>query len=146
MRLDIKILIISLIFFLFSLTQDAYSTIDSSGYIKSANSFYLLLVGWIGAIMGEGGAAICWVANPLIFIAWVFYRKNLKISLISAVFSLVFSLLFLFFKEVIVSEAPTFLKIIELKLGYWLWVLSIVIFTIGILVVFLKNNTVKSKS
>jgi hypothetical protein len=113
---------LSIMLFLISLTQDAYY-IDRNDYDAYSNSLMLLLMGWLG--MMSGGAGLCWVANPLLFLSWFLYRANEKnvAALISSL-AFVASVSFLFFDEVLSSEAPTYSKITEYKLGYWLWLSS----------------------
>ena len=66
-------------FIYISSTQESYY-VDKIDYGSWSNSFVLLLIGWIGLIMG-GGAAISWLANPFIFLSWVFFFKNIRFSI-----------------------------------------------------------------
>jgi hypothetical protein len=79
----------------------------------------LLFIGWIGDIS--------WYANPLIFIAWIFYKY--KIYIISLAFSFLatsFALSFLTTESLVVSTAPHYADIVRYGLGYYLWILSMV--------------------
>ncbi len=60
--------------FLISLTQTSYCTESSCG-----DSIACLISGSIGFILG--GAALTWLANPLLFISWFIIYKNPDLSL-----------------------------------------------------------------
>ena len=130
--------IFSLILYIFSLTQESYY-VDKIDYSSWSNSLVLLLIGWIGLIMG-GGAAISWLANPFIFLSWIFFFKNIRFSIFFSTISFIFALSFLCFDNVITSEAPTFSKITKYKIGYWIWLTSIFIFLIGSIFIYNKGG------
>ena len=134
------ILIVSIVVFIISLTQPAYY-IDRTDYDAWSNSLLLLIFGWIGA-MG-GGSGLVWLANPFILISWISVFKNLKTSIIFGALASIFSLLFLLFKKVISSEAPTYSIITDYKLGYWLWTISICFFTFGLIIIYFTNKPKK---
>ncbi len=136
--------IFSIVLFIFSLTQESYY-VDKIDYGSWSNSFVLLLIGWIGLIMG-GGAAISWLANPFIFLSWVFFFKNIRFSIFFSTISFIFALSFLFFDNVITSEAPTFSKITKYRIGYWSWLISIFIFLLGSIFIYFKNSINKKQS
>jgi hypothetical protein len=120
-------LIISIVLFLLSLTQPAYY-IGRSDYDGWSNSLELLVFGWSGVLYG--GAAIAWLANPLIFLSWIVSFKKPQIALISSLFASFFSASFLFFTKVISSEKPDYCIITDRKAGYWLWLASILFFSV----------------
>ncbi|MEN7549933.1 hypothetical protein AAG747_18555 [Rapidithrix thailandica] len=123
------VLVASLILFLASLTQPAFY-IDREDKGAWSNSIGLVLTGWMGALMG-GGSALAWFANPLIFLAWIFTFKYEIVPVILSVIASALALSFLLFDKVISSEAPVYSKITHYKAGYWFWVLSILVYTIG---------------
>lgn len=110
--------------YIVALTQKCYCTIASCG-----DSIMALIFGAIGAVFG--GAALTWVANPLLLASWFLMKKNLKLSLFFSLTSLLISISFLFFKKVISDEAGNFSQIISYELGYWLWVLSSFVMFLG---------------
>ncbi len=125
-RLKKIILTTSIIFFVMSLTQNSFETIvgpNSKGIMD-------LLVGWMGVLMLHPPAMV-WLANPTLFAAWVFTKKNQRTSFILSVISLLIMLSFLLFDEIIVNESGASSKITAYGLGYWLWVLSAFIMVIG---------------
>lgn len=138
------ILGVSILLYVISLTQECYY-VDKMNYDAWSNSFVLLLIGWIGMIMG-GAAALSWLANPFIFLSWLFILKKIKISVFFSIISFLFAFSFLFFDKVITSEAPTFSKITDYKMGYWIWLISIFIFAIGSLIIFILERLNKISS
>ena len=131
------IIIFALIPFLTSLNQIAYI----KDYTADANVEYgigLLLVGWINLF----GAGISWLANPLLFVAWLcLIRSYNKGALIFSLLSILFSLSFLLFDQILANEAGDYCKILERGLGYWLWLLSCIITFLGSVIVYaFKRN------
>lgn len=105
--------------FALSLTQDCYYTNEN---IRSGlEGWELLLIGWLGIFYGY----FTWLANPVLLICWIaVVKKRFYFGLILATGSLLIMLSFLFYKSIVTSEAPTYLKIFGYGLGYWLWVAS----------------------
>ncbi len=124
---------LSITLFLISLTQPAYY-IDRTDYDAWANSFYLLIFGWSGLL--AGGATIAWLANPLIFLSWIFFFIKPKVSLILSLVATLLSASFLCFNTIISSEETSYSTITERKAGYWLWLISIAIFSISTLIIY----------
>ena len=62
------ILIVVIGLFIFSLFNICFCTNNGC-----RTSIEALLIGWLAML--TGGAAITWLANPLLIIAWVFVRK-----------------------------------------------------------------------
>ncbi|WP_100615687.1 hypothetical protein [Confluentibacter citreus] len=132
------ILIASIVIFIVSLTQPAFY-IDRTDYDAWSNPIGIIFIGWLGAIIG-GGSALTWFANPLILISWLFVIKSEKIAIVSGVLASIISFAFLFFDKIVSSEAPTYSLITEYKLGYWLWMISICLFTLGIIIIRIIKN------
>jgi len=110
----------SVITFLVSLTQKCYCTTSSCG-----DSIMALLSGTVGFVFG--GAALTWLANPLLLTSWIMFKRSPKLSLILSGLALLLSLSFLLFKRVISDEAGNYSEITSYELGYWLWSLSSII-------------------
>ncbi len=134
----IILLTISVLLFVISLTQPAFY-IDRSDYDAWSNPVGIIFIGWLGAIIGRGSALV-WFANPLILTSWILILKSERIAIISGILAALLSISFLFFDEVVASEAPTYSLITEYKLGYWLWLSSICLFAIGILMIRFINK------
>ncbi len=116
----------SIVFYIVALTQKGFCT--TAG--QCAIGIMDLLVGWMGVLMLHPPAMV-WLANPTLFAAWAFTKKNQRTSFILSVISLLIMLSFLLFDEIIVNESGASSKITAYGLGYWLWVLSAFIMVIG---------------
>ena len=113
--------------FIISLTQKSFCTEGSCG-----DGIACLISGAIG--FATGGAALTWLANPLLFLSWILIHKNPKLSLQISIAATLIALSFLFFKQIMADEAGNYSRIISYKFGYWLWVSSSVIMFVGNLV------------
>jgi uncharacterized membrane protein len=131
-----KLLIFSVGIFLLSLTQKTYCTNDDCGEFWSG--FLLLIFGWLGAFVG--GAGVCWIANPLLILSWIFINKKIKTSIILSGISTTFTIAFLFFNEIMIDEAGNYGEITGYKLGYWLWNSSALLTFIGSIMILLKHE------
>jgi hypothetical protein len=88
----------------------------------------LLLLGWFGVFYG----VFTWLANPALALAWVlFFCKKPWLSLVAAYIALALMLGFLFQTTIVTSEAPTHSRIVGHGVGFWLWVASAGIQSIG---------------
>ncbi len=123
------VLYISLGLFLLSLTQPAFY-IDRVDYDAWSSPIGLLLMGWLGIMAGDS-ACLAWLANPLLILGGVSLFKFDKFAPVLGILAIAVGLSFLGHTEIISSEAPTYSKITEIKLGYWLWMISMATFTAG---------------
>ncbi len=151
-------IILSLTFYISSLTQTAYCTNDCK------SSLMVLLVGILGILTEIGaisssimdkingqtsslnndvGAAFTWFANPVILLSLFIFRRNKKTALILSIISTTLILLFLIFDKVVDNEAGHYSKVTELKLGYWLWLFSSLIILMGSLII-IKRKTLEN--
>ncbi len=131
-------LITSTFLFVCSLTQKCYCTTNQCG-----DSIMAVLVGWMGFFFG--GAALTWLANPVLWVSWIFIKRNCRLSFICSIISPLICLSFLLFNTVIDDEAGHYNKIVDYKIGYWLWLTSALAMLIGnmILYAFKKRVTIK---
>ncbi|WP_421939905.1 hypothetical protein [Pedobacter sp.] len=143
----IGILSISILIFLLSLTQDAFSY----QYIKKevVQGYMLLLMGGLAIFGGGLFEWIVWLANPIALSAIIFFIKETNsivkvdhilpkpmykpnfsqwLSLIAVIIAWSFSL----WKEVLAAESGSMGKILSLDPGYWLWVTSLTMLATGI--------------
>lgn len=127
MRLPRIINLISVAVFVASLTQKGFSTAGEEPGSWSPG-LYLLLIGPLGLLTG----VYEWFANPFLLAAWIlpWFGKN-KIALPLALIATGLIVAFLFRQIMIVSEAPTYAKITGYAAGYWLWLASAIIPTLG---------------
>ncbi|MES2645796.1 MAG: hypothetical protein V4717_02885 [Bacteroidota bacterium] len=132
-KLKKAFLLSSALLFLLSLTQKCYCTTS-----QCADSILVFLLGWAAAFSGAG---FSWLANPLLFAAWLTLRRNLRASMFLSVFATLVSLSFLLFDNITDNEAGQQKQIIAYKPGYWLWVASSASMLIGTFTLMLKHNT-----
>lgn len=122
-KINPAILYSSILIFGISLFQNCFCT----GHC--VNSFFALLFGFLP--LKTTIANLCWLANPLLFMSWIVFYKNPKSSLIFSLLASSFSFMFIFTNEVAVNEGGSPQQIESLEIGYWLWLSSIFIISIG---------------
>jgi hypothetical protein len=133
--------LISLTVFIVSLTQTALTYNDFDGQ-KIHSSLSLLFMGGL-AILGGGLLEwFIWLANPLYVLALIFFFKSNKTSKVVSITATILALSFTTWKEILAAENGRTATIESLNLGYWLWVLSLTILSIGTIYYFrqLDNN------
>ncbi|MFD2162476.1 hypothetical protein ACFSJU_08725 [Paradesertivirga mongoliensis] len=125
------IVFISLALLGFSLFQTAITYNDYNGIGKS-QGLDLFLMGSI-AILGGGLLEwIIWLANPIsLWSIILFFQKKDKAKLISKI-ALGIALSFVFWQNILTSGNGRQAIILHKNSGYWLWLLSIFILTVGI--------------
>lgn len=136
---NIKIItiVLSLGIFILSLFQNAVIT-NFNNEVKTAASWEYLLMGAISFVGGGLLEEIIWLANPLCLLAIIFLINNKNTAIGLSLAALFLAASFASWNEILASESGSTAKIVSLELGYYLWVLSILILVIGILV----NNKV----
>lgn len=140
-KIKTYVLIISLTVFIVSLTQTALTYNDFDGQ-KIHSSLSLLFMGGL-AILGGGLLEwFIWLANPLYVLALIFFFKSNKTSKAVSITATILGLSFTTWKEILAAENGRTATIESLNLGYWLWVLSLTILSIGTIYYFrqLDNN------
>lgn len=110
--------------YLLSLLFPCYSTGSTNSH-----SFMALIMGWIGVL--SGGAAICWLANPLLWAAWMLFAKKPRVAMFFSMGAFLMAFFFLLFTEVVANENNQTQRITERKLGYWLWLGSTLVMLVG---------------
>ncbi len=102
-----------------SLPFDAYTTAWHGE--SSQNGFGLLLVGWLGVLMGY----FEWIANPLLLMAWIcLWVRKPRHAIPFAVAACAIAFAFAFRDKILVNEAGNICRIVSLDAGYWLWISS----------------------
>ena len=118
---------LSVALFVACLTQDGYY-IDDADPRKWSPGWGLLLFGWMGLLSGT----LAWLANPLLFVSWVFLAMSkFRLAFYVALGAFLFAMSFLLNSEVISSTRPDYSKIVGYGIGYWLWIASALIVTVG---------------
>lgn len=124
---------IGILFYTISLTQEGFCTVSRCG--DNWNGLTMVALGAIGGILSMAG--MVWYANPLLWAAWWFLKKDAKKAFYFSIAAAVLSLAFLFSDEIADQKPGKLSYITEYKAGYWLWVASIVCTLVGSLVLFL---------
>jgi hypothetical protein len=138
LKLFKKVLLLSSIgLFIFSLTQKCYCTDHGCG-----DSLAVLFSGSFGFFFSAAG--LTWLANPFILAAWIFFNKRYYTSLITSAIAAVLSVSFLFFHQIIDTENGTFDQITNYRLGYWLWMASLVTMLFGNLIIYFLEKRIPS--
>jgi hypothetical protein len=125
-KLKTAVLVIGIGCFAFSLFNISFCT--SNGCRTSIEAF---LIGWLAML--TGGAAMTWLTNPFLIIAWVLLAKNKKSAWLFGLAASVISISFLKFRVVIENEAGHYNPITRIGIGYWLWASSCLTTFIGCL-------------
>ncbi|WP_207435248.1 hypothetical protein [Sabulibacter ruber] len=122
---------VSIILYAVSLTQEAFSYI----YQEQVETYK----GWVLALMGStsvlGGGLLewfIWLANPLYLFSIMYALKREVSALLTSSIAFGLALSFLFWKEVLAAESGIMGPIVSRGAGYFLWVLSIFIWSVAI--------------
>ena len=132
-------LIVSIVLFGLSLTQQAYCT-----QAECADSIMVLLLGW-WAMLG-GGAGLCWLANPLLVACWLGFGKTAKQAMFLAAGSFLLAFFFLLVNQVMSDENGNSRVITGRKAGYWLWLASHFTMLVGTYIAMYKLNRERRKA
>jgi hypothetical protein len=130
-------LFLSIVLYLISLTQKSYCTVG--GTCEYFSGLLNLIFGWFGVFMLHI-PTFPWLANPLLLVSWILFRKKPKASFILSIVAFILMLSFLLVDEIITNEAGTKSKVVSYELGYWLWLLSSFIMLIGNSINWKKNR------
>jgi hypothetical protein len=89
-------------------------------------AYVLLLMGWLGPLDGH----FAWFANPLFLFALLSANRPQRSSILGLI-GLVLALSFVFYKKIVISEAPTYSPIVAYGWGYGLWITSLGVLAVG---------------
>ncbi len=129
---------ISVLLYVVSLTQEGFCTVSHCG--SNWNGLALVALGAIGGILSIAG--MVWYANPLLWAAWWFLKKDTKKAFYFSIAATALSLSFLLFTEIADQKPGKLSYITQYQTGYWLWVASMV-FTLlgsGVLLILRRNS------
>ncbi len=139
------IIISSLLLFIISLSQNAIKVNDFDG-IKHYSSLSTFLSGGFAFLGGAFYEWLIWLANPIFFVAIYLFLKDKKKSKNLSLLAVIIGLIFTQWKEILANESGRKVPIISLEFGYWLWIASMVVFSIGIFIYFSSNKNDLKKS
>lgn len=128
------LLILSISLFFISLLSPVYCADDGCYY-----GFPILLLGWVLFVVTP--TAVGWIANPLLFLAWI---SNKRFPVLSLIFSLIAFLIAL-----VVPALPLINSYINeiycYRIGYWLWMASCLLMSTGTAIgLILQHKKVKN--
>lgn len=129
--------IISATLFALSLTQPAFRVGNATN--DWWPSILALLTGWLGITVS--GAAICWVANPLLVTGWFLLYRRPKIAAWLGVLATIAAACFLLFDKVVIDEAGHTGPILAYGAGYRLWLAACGCFAAGATVAYLSDKS-----
>ena len=142
MQLKIKspkiYVIVSLAIFTVSLTQTAISSSEFED--KTLSCIATLVMGGLSVLGGGILEWLIWLANPLYFFSLYLFLKSKNKAKMYSLLSTTIALSFVTWNKILVSESGKLGNIDSLGLGYWLWVSSLAILTIGIFLVEKDNR------
>jgi len=129
-------ILVSLTIFVVSLNYNAI-TLDFQG-VKPVPSIEYFLMGST-AILGGGLLEwIMWLANPLSLLTIIYLWKDNRIARLTSIISMSLALIFSTWNEILGAESGSMGKIVSLEVGYYLWLTSIIVLTIGTNYYFLR--------
>ena len=121
-----------MLLFFTSLFLPAFKPDADDTTFLSEIGFYALLMGWF-AILDSG--VICWLANPLLLLAWIRalnHRTRPKGGLIASLLALIIALsVFLYEPQDEWSNATPSVPLTGLGLGAYVWISSMAAAVIG---------------
>ena len=135
------IIFTSLMFYILSLTQDAF-VVNDMNVEKIFSSLEILAMGTFAFLGGGLLEQLIWNANPLYLLTIVFFLMDKPLAVKTGMGALILAALFLTWNEILVAESGRTAQISSLEWGYWLWLGSIASLCIGVLLYFYRNRTV----
>lgn len=110
----------SILLYSVCLAFPAYSVEGPEGP-RVVHSLLELAIGWLGIFYG----IFDWLANPLLLLTWILLAlRHYKRAVAAAFASTIFAAFFFARTTIVISEAPTYGRILSYHTGYWLWLAS----------------------
>jgi hypothetical protein len=132
------VLICSIVLFISSLTQ-SFIAINGS---KEGPGIAALIFGWLGIVI-LNPPALCWLANPILFVAWVYFKKGKSsLSLVLSLGATILSASFLLSNSIIIDEGGGSRPITAYEAGYWLWLSAMAIMMLGNIFIYIFKKPI----
>ena len=133
--------ILSILIYIISVSQIAFKT-GYMGEIRIYYSYEVLLVGGISFLGGGIPETFVWSAN-FWYLLSLFFTKNKKYkeAIIFSLIATLISISFMLWKEVLWSESGSTASILSLEIGYFLWVISMIILLVNSILLFYKKDS-----
>ncbi len=128
---------IGVLLYIISLTQEGFCTVSRCG--NNWNGLTMVALGAIGGILSVAG--MVWYANPLLWAAWWFLKKDTKKAVYFSLAASLLSLSFLLCNEIADQRPGKLSYITEYKAGYWFWMATMICtFTGSGILLFIKKK------
>jgi hypothetical protein len=115
---------LSCVLYVVALLNDGYY-VEGSNPEAWASAWGLLLMGWMGLFSG----VFAWLANPLLFVAWMLLALRLtQAATICTIGAILCIGSFLLHDSILIDEAGGRARILGYGAGYWLWLSSAIVF------------------
>ena len=126
-----KLFLLSFIIYIGSFALPVFTMADYDGS-RTTNGVEAFFMG-ATAILGGGLLEwLTWLANPLFFLSIVLKRRQKKNAILIGWVATFVALSFSFWTEVLAAESGRTAPIENKGVGYFLWVVSMVVWTLGI--------------
>ena len=116
-------LIISVSIFLISLTQETFHIDREAQPNAWSGGLGNLLMGWLGG-------NVSWLANLMIIPAWILTSKKTIYPILLSFIAMLLAFSFYFNGTIISNEAGHEAHVTKYLVGYWLWLLSMLVYFI----------------
>ena len=112
------------------------------GFMFIKNTIAHWLVGGISFLGGGIPETFVWSAN-FWYLLSLFFTKNKKYkeAIIFSIIATLISISFMLWKEVLWSESGSTASILSLEIGYFLWVISMIILLVNSILLFYKKDS-----
>jgi len=113
--------------FLISLACPCYDTGKEDGVVGQGGLLLLSGIMWF-MFMSPG---FIWLANVCLLMSWTYASKKRDKSFIMSIVAILIALCFLLYKDMIIDEGGNTTPITGHRIGYWLWVASMLVMLLG---------------
>lgn len=110
-----------------------------------ANSFYILLSGWMAILGGGLFLTIIWLANPLYLFGGFLILNKEKFGIVPVALSLLLAIYFATLDSVMDGESGATTAITKLGWGFYLWISSFVTMLLAGIYMFKSNVEVNAR-
>ena len=125
-RATTVLLAISVLFYLVAMFTAPFRTGAPAPH-PWADGWQVLLTGWMGVLVG----IYAWLANPLVFAAWLLTARYRAQAVVLAGLALLFGMSFLSQHQIAVDEAGNVGFVHLDAIGYWCWLASFAVAAVG---------------
>jgi len=125
-------ILLSIILLISSLTMPAFFVDRGGTQPNEVGSLGIFLIGWMGPLGGAIIPFLFWCANPIyLFSVCLFLNRNRKQAVFISLVPCVIALVFLQMDKIMISESGSESPITSLGPGYFLWLSSFLVLSIG---------------